>query len=96
MCYTREVIITTGIFERKVNFPNQKSSQNEIQMSWRALVYSLWNKPSKRVTIFLLRLMVTLRIIENFSFGLEVSLHWVGYYVLKYFKAVLLKKKNLY
>lgn len=42
------------------------------------------------MTIFLLRLMVTLHIIENFSFGLEVSLHWVGYYVIKYFKAVLL------
>ena len=42
------------------------------------------------MTILLLRLMVTLHIIENFSFGLEVSLHWVGYYVIKYFKAVLL------
>ena len=42
------------------------------------------------MTIFLLRLMVTLHIIENFSFGLEVSLRWVGYYVIKYFKAVLL------
>ena len=43
--------------------------------------------------------MVTLHIIKNFSFGLEVSLHWVGYYVIKYFKAALLKKKkkkNLY
>ena len=42
------------------------------------------------MTILLRRLMVTLHIIENFSFGLEVSLHWVGYYVIKYFKAVLL------
>ena len=33
---------------------------------------------------------MTLHIIENFSFGLEVSLHWVGYYVIKYFKAILL------
>ena len=33
---------------------------------------------------------MTVHIIKNFSFGLEVSLHWVGYYVIKYFKAVLL------
>lgn len=42
------------------------------------------------MTMLLLRLMVILHIIENFSFGLEVSLLWVGYYVIKYFKAVLL------
>ena len=42
------------------------------------------------MTMLLLRLMVTLHIIENFSFGLAVSLLWVGYYVIKYFKAVLL------
>ena len=46
------------------------------------------------MTIFLLRLMVTLRIIENFSFGLEVSLHWVGYYVIKYFKAVFIEEEE--
>lgn len=26
--------------------------------------------------------MVIVRIIENFSFGLVVSLHWVGYYLI--------------
>ena len=38
--------------------------------------------------------MVTLHIIENFSFGLEVSLHWVGYYVIKYFKAVFIEEEE--
>ena len=37
---------------------------------------------------------MTLHIIENFSFGLEVSLHWVGYYVIKYFKAVFIEEEE--